>query len=117
MKFNIEHLNSCLDQFKQGKISKDELEELLSNEEKNFIDINQWLVDELSTVEKEPEELENDCLEPFMMMVESDLELCSQAEIIVGQLGLDMASAISLFLTQLVLQKKLPFEVTTEKLV
>lgn len=49
-----------------------------------------------------------------MMMVEIDYNLCTQAEAVIQQLSLDMPN-LSLFLTQVVLQQKAPFELTTEK--
>ena len=47
------------------------------------------------------------------IIVSIEPEIKKQAEIILNQLGISMSTAIEMFLQQIVLQQKIPFEANT----
>lgn len=109
MEFNVEHILDCLDRYGKGELTKEQVNEDLTIDEKVFLIMNQ---DFFETNEEDFDLLKwLDEEESFFMVVEVNENLCRQAESVLEEIGVEMPDAIEGFLTQLVETKQLPVSV------
>ncbi|EOT43249.1 type II toxin-antitoxin system RelB/DinJ family antitoxin [Enterococcus dispar] len=109
MEINVEHILDCLDQYGKGELTKEQVNEDLTIDEKVFLIMNQ---DFFETNEEDFDLLKwLDEEESFFMVVEVNENLCRQAESVLEEIGVEMPDAIEGFLTQLVETKQLPVSV------
>lgn len=95
MEINVEHILDCLDRYGKGELTKEQVNEELTIDEKVM---NQDF-------------LETDEEESFFMVVEVNENLCRQAESVLEEIGAEMPDAIESFLKELVETKQLPIVV------
>ncbi|MGM0166434.1 hypothetical protein IGI39_001394 [Enterococcus sp. AZ135] len=106
MEINVEHILDCLDRYGKGELTKEQVNEDLTIDEKVFLIMNQ---DFFETDEEDFDVLKwLDEEESFFMVVEVNESLCRQAESVLEEIGVEMPDAIEGFLTQLVETKQLP---------
>ena len=106
MEINVEHILDCLDRYGKGELTKEQVNEDLTIDEKVFLIMNQ---DFFETDEEDFDVLKwLDEEESFFMVVEVNENLCRQAESVLEEIGVEMPDAIEGFLTQLVETKQLP---------
>ncbi|MFZ8765817.1 type II toxin-antitoxin system RelB/DinJ family antitoxin [Enterococcus diestrammenae] len=98
MEINVEHILDCLDRYGKGELTKEQVNEDLTIDEKVFLIMNQDF-------------FETDEEESFFMVVEVNENLCRQAESVLEEIGVEMPDAIEGFLNQLVETKQLPLPV------
>lgn len=98
MEINVEHILDCLDRYGKGELTKEQVNEDLTIDEKVFLIMNQ---DFFETNEEES----------FFMVVEVNESLCRQAESVLEEIGVEMPDAIESFLKQFVETKQLPVSV------
>ncbi|EGP4969734.1 damage-inducible protein J [Enterococcus faecium] len=98
MEINVEHILDCLDRYGKGELTKEQVNEELTIDEKVFLIMNQDF-------------LETDEEESFFMVVEVNENLCRQAESVLEEIGAEMPDAIESFLKELVETKQLPIVV------
>lgn len=98
MEINVEHILDCLDRYGKGELTKEQVNEELTIDEKVFLIMNQDF-------------LETDEEESFFMVVEENENLCRQAESVLEEIGAEMPDAIESFLKELVETKQLPIVV------
>ncbi|MDU7055042.1 MAG: damage-inducible protein J [Enterococcus hirae] len=109
MEINVEHILDCLDRYGKGELTKEQVNEDLTIDEKVFLIMNQ---DFFETDEEDFDVLKwLDEEESFFMVVEVNENLCRQAESVLEEIGVEMPDAIEGFLTQLVETKQLPVSV------
>lgn len=109
MEINVEHILDCLDRYNKGELTKEQVNEDLTIDEKVFLIMNQ---DFFETDEEDFDVLKwLDEEESFFMVVEVNESLCRQAESVLEEIGVEMPDAIEGFLTQLVETKQLPVAV------
>ncbi|WP_430605348.1 hypothetical protein IGK91_001402 [Enterococcus sp. DIV1208] len=109
MEINVEHILDCLDRYGKGELTKEQVNEDLTIDEKVFLIMNQ---DFFETDEEDFDVLKwLDEEESFFMVVEVNENLCRQAESVLEEIGVEMPDAIEGFLTQLVEMKQLPVSV------
>lgn len=109
MEINVEHILDCLDRYGKGELTKEQVNEDLTIDEKIFLIMNQ---DFFETEEEDFDVLKwLDEEESFFMVVEVNENLCRQAESVLEEIGLEMPDAIESFLKQLVETKQLPVAV------
>ena len=109
MEINVEHIIDCLDRYGKGELTKEQVNEDLTIDEKIFLIMNQ---DFFETEEEDFDVLKwLDEEESFFMVVEVNENLCRQAESVLEEIGLEMPDAIESFLKQLVETKQLPVAV------
>lgn len=109
MEINVEHILDCLDRYGKGELTKEQVNEDLTIDEKVFLIMNQ---DFFETNEEDFYVLKwLDEEESFFMVVEVNENLCRQAESVLEEIGVEMPDAIESFLTQLVETKQLPVSV------
>ncbi|ELS0455161.1 type II toxin-antitoxin system RelB/DinJ family antitoxin [Enterococcus durans] len=109
MEINVEHILDCLDRYGKGELTKEQVNEDLTIDEKVFLIMNQ---DFLETNEEDFDVLEwLDEEASFFMVVEVNENLCRQAESVLEEIGVEMPDAIESFLKQLVETKQLPVTV------
>ncbi|EGO2645542.1 type II toxin-antitoxin system RelB/DinJ family antitoxin [Enterococcus faecalis] len=109
MKIDVEHILDCLDRYGKGELTKEQVNEDLTIDEKVFLIMNQ---DFLETNEEDFDVLEwLDEEASFFMVVEVNENLCRQAESVLEEIGVEMPDAIESFLKQLVETKQLPVTV------
>ncbi|MFV0558989.1 MAG: damage-inducible protein J [Enterococcus sp.] len=105
MEINVEHILDCLDRYGKGELTKEQVNEDLTIDEKVFLIMNQDFF--------ENDEEDFDVLkwlneeESFFMVVEVNENLCRQAESVLEEIGVEMPDAIERFLKQLVETKQL----------
>ncbi|WP_270344863.1 damage-inducible protein J [Enterococcus thailandicus] len=105
MEINVEHILDCLDRYGKGELTKEQVNEDLTIDEKVFLIMNQ---DFFETDEEDFDVLKwLDEEESFFMVVEVNESLCRQAESVLEEIGVEMPDAIEGFLTQLVETKQL----------
>lgn len=105
MEINVEHILDCLDCYNKGELTKEQVNEKLTIDEKVFLIMNQ---DFFETNEEDFDVLKwLDEEESFFMVVEVNENLCRQAESVLEEIGVEMPDAIEGFLTQLVETKQL----------
>lgn len=105
MEINVEHILDCLDRYGKGELTKEQVNEDLTIDEKVFLIMNQ---DFFETDEEDFDVLKwLDEEEYFFMVVEVNESLCRQAESVLEEIGVEMPDAIEGFLTQLVETKQL----------
>ena len=106
MEINVEHILDCLDRYGKGELTKEQVNEDLTIDEKVFLIMNQ---DFFETNEEDFDVLKwLDEEESFFMVVEVNENLCRQAESVLEEIGVAMPDAIESFLKQLVETKQLP---------
>lgn len=106
MEINVEHILDCLDRYGKGELTKEQVNEDLTIDEKVFLIMNQ---DFFETNEEDFDVLKwLDEEESFFMVVEVNESLCRQAESVLEEIGVEMPDAIESFLKQLVETKQLP---------
>ena len=106
MEINVEHILDCLDRYGKGELTKEQVNEDLTIDEKVFLIMNQ---DFFETNEEDFDVLKwLDEEESFFMVVEVNKNLCRQAESVLEEIGVEMPDAIESFLKQLVETKQLP---------
>ncbi|MFD2728091.1 MULTISPECIES: damage-inducible protein J [Enterococcus] len=106
MEINVEHILDCLDRYGKGELTKEQVNEDLTIDEKVFLIMNQ---DFFETNEEDFDVLKwLDEEESFFMVVEVNENLCRQAESVLEEIGVEMPDAIESFLKQLVETKQLP---------
>lgn len=98
MEINVEHILDCLDRYGKGELTKEQVNEELTIDEKVFLIMNQDF-------------LETDEEESFFMVVEVNENLCRQAESVLEEIGAEMPDVIESFLKELVETKQLPIVV------
>ena len=98
MEINVEHILDCLDRYGKGELTKEQVNEELTIDEKVFLIMNQDF-------------LETDEEASFFMVVEVNENLCRQAESVLEEIGAEMPDAIESFLKELVETKQLPIVV------
>ena len=109
MEINVEHILDCLDRYSKGELTKEQVNEDLTIDEKAFLIMNQDFF--------ETDEEDFDVLnwlgeeESFFMVVEVNENLCRQAESVLEEIGVEMPDAIEGFLTQVIETKQLPVSV------
>lgn len=109
MEINVEHILDCLDHYGKGELTKEQVNEDLTIDEKIFLIMNQ---DFFETEEEDFDVLKwLDEEESFFMVVEVNENLCRQAESVLEEIGVEMPDAIESFLKQLVETKQLPVAV------
>ncbi|EAC2340910.1 TPA: type II toxin-antitoxin system RelB/DinJ family antitoxin [Listeria monocytogenes] len=109
MEINVEHILDCLDRYGKGELTKEQVNEDLTIDEKVFLIMNQ---DFFETNEEDFDVLKwLDEEESFFMVVEVNESLCRQAESVLEEIGVEMPDAIESFLKQLVETKQLPVSV------
>ncbi|MDT2810617.1 damage-inducible protein J [Enterococcus asini] len=109
MEINVEHILDCLDRYGKGELTKEQVNEDLTIDEKVFLVMNQ---DFFENDEEDFDVLKwLDEEESFFMVVEVNESLCRQAESVLEEIGVEMPDAIEGFLTQLVETKQLPVAV------
>ena len=105
MEINVEHILDCLDRYGKGELTKEQVNEDLTIDEKVFLIMNQ---DFFETNEEDFDVRKwLDEEESFFMVVEVNENLCRQAESVLEEIGVEMPDAIEGFLTQLVETKQL----------
>lgn len=105
MEINVEHILDCLDRYGKGELTKEQVNEDLTIDEKVFLIMNQ---DFFETNEEDFDVLKwLDEEESFFMVVEVNENLCRQAESVLEEIGVEMPDTIESFLTQLVETKQL----------
>lgn len=105
MEIDVEHILDCLDRYGKGELTKEQVNEDLTIDEKVFLIMNQ---DFFETDEEDFDVLKwLDEEESFFMVVEVNESLCRQAESVLEEIGVEMPDAIEGFLTQLVETKQL----------
>ena len=105
MEINVEHILDCLDRYGKGELTKEQVNEDLTIDEKVFLIMNQ---DFFETDEEDFDVLKwLDEEESIFMVVEVNESLCRQAESVLEEIGVEMPDAIEGFLTQLVETKQL----------
>ncbi|EME8139232.1 type II toxin-antitoxin system RelB/DinJ family antitoxin [Enterococcus faecium] len=106
MEINVEYILDCLDRYGKGELTKEQVNEDLTIDEKVFLIMNQ---DFFETNEEDFDVLKwLDEEESFFMVVEVNENLCRQAESVLEEIGVEMPDAIESFLKQLVETKQLP---------
>ncbi|HHX0256830.1 TPA: damage-inducible protein J [Enterococcus faecalis] len=106
MEINVEHILDCLDRYGKGELTKEQVNEDLTIDEKVFLIMNQ---DFFETNEEDFDVLKwLDEEESFFMVVEVNENLCRQAESVLEEIGVEMPDAIESFLKQFVETKQLP---------
>lgn len=106
MEINVEHILDYLDRYNKGELTKEQVNEKLTIDEKIFLIMNQ---DFFETEEENFDVLKwLDEEESFFMVVEINESLCRQAESVLEEIGVEMPDAIERFLKQLVETKQLP---------
>lgn len=106
MEIDVEHILDCLDRYGKGELTKEQVNEDLTIDEKVFLVMNQDFF--------ENDEEDFDVLkwlneeDSFFMVVEIDESLCREAESVLEELGVEMPDAIEGFLKQLIETKQLP---------
>ncbi|MFS1180725.1 damage-inducible protein J [Enterococcus lactis] len=109
MEINVEHILDCLDRYGKGELTKEQVNEDLTIDEKVFLIMNQ---DFFETDEEDFDVLKwLDEEESFFMVVEVNETLCRQAESVLEEIGVEMPDAIESFLKQLVETKQFPVAV------
>lgn len=109
MEINVEHILDCLDRYSKGELTKEQVNEDLTIDEKVFLIMNQNFF--------ETDEEDFDVLKwldeeaSFFMVVEVNEILCRQAESVLEEIGVEMPGAIEIFLKELVETKQLPIAV------
>lgn len=97
MEINVEHILDCLDRYGKGELTKEQVNEDLTIDEKVFLIMNQ---DFLETNEEDFDVLEwLDEEASFFMVVEVNENLCRQAESVLEEIGVEMPDAIESFKT------------------
>lgn len=100
MEINVEHILDCLDRYGKGELTKEQVNEDLTIDEKVFLIMNQ---DFFETDEEDFDVLKwLDEEASFFMVVEVNENLCRQAESVLEEIGIEMPDAIEAFLKQLV---------------
>lgn len=109
MEINVEHILDCLDRYGKGELTKEQVNEDLTIDEKVFLIMNQ---DFFETDEEDFDVLEwLDEEDSFFMVVEIGESLCREAESVLEELGVEMPDAIESFLKHLVETNQLPVAV------
>ena len=109
MEIDVEHILDCLDRYGKGELTKEQVNEDLTIDEKVFLIMNQDFFeadDEDFDVLKWLDEEDS-----FFVVVEVNESLCRQAESVLEEIGVEMPDAIESFLKHLVETNQLPVAV------